>query len=440
MSSLAETDSAKPASVGVRDVLRGRDFRLLWLGQIISDFGNSLTNLALLVLVNMLTGSTAALALMGVALALPQLTFGLLAGVYVDRLNRKYIMLASDLLRGFLVLGFILVGNKDSLWLLYVVAFIEATIGTFFTPARSAIIPNIVPGAGLLVANSLAQTSSIIAGVLGSAIAGVIIGISSSYWLIFTIDALTFFISFALISQIRVQPLLATNAPKPERQPFFAEFTAGMRVIGHSRLLLGTLVGSAVAMLGLGAVNILVIPLMLNDLRVPATWFGAIELFQTVGMVVGGALVVMLASRFKTTGIVSAGLVVMGAMLGLVAFIANVFEFVVLIFILGLALTPLQAAIATITQSAVGNEMRGRVGAALNTVITTASLVSMALAGVLGSALGIRNVFLLAGVLTVIAGLAAAWVFSAAKATPTHQAAIGSRTLTTLDESGTPVA
>lgn len=437
MSSLANPDTAKPAPVGVREVLRGRDFRLLWLGQIISDFGSSLTNLALLVLVNMLTGSTAALALMGIVLALPQLTFGLLAGVYVDRLNRKYIMLASDLLRGFLVLGFILVGNKDSLWLLYVVAFIEATIGTFFTPARSAIIPNIVPEAGLLAANSLAQTSSVVAGVLGSAIAGVIIGISSSYWLIFTLDALTFFISFALISQIRVQPhgAAADTAAQASGSTFFAEFVAGMRVIGRSRLLLGTLLGAGVTMLGMGAVNILVIPLMLNDLHVPATWFGAIELFQTVGMVIGGALVATFASRFKTTGIFGAALVVMGAMLGLVAFIANVFEFVGLIFILGLALTPLQAAIATITQTAVGNEMRGRVGAALNTVITTASLVSMALAGVLGSALGIRNVFLLAGALAVIAGLAAAWVFSTAKSTP-DQAATDGRPLPALGESG----
>lgn len=413
MSSQAEVETVKEQKVGMRDVLRGRNFRLLWLGQIISDFGSSLTNLALLVLVNQLTGSVAALALMGIVLALPQLTFGLLAGVYVDRLNRKYIMLASDLLRGFLVLGFMLVGSKDNLWLLYVIAFVEATIGTFFTPARSAIIPSIVPVEGLLTANSLAQTSSIIAGVLGTAIAGVIIGFSASFWPVFTIDALTFFASFALISQMHLPQQTLANGEqiKPQRASFFAEFSAGMRVIRHSSLLLGTMFSAAITMLGFGAVNILVVPFLLNDLRVPTTWFGAVEFFQTAGMVIGGSLVVALASRFKNTGLITICLVVIGLMVALVAFISNIYEFLILLLILGLGLIPLQAAVSTITQSAVANELRGRVGAATNTVVTSANLISMAFAGVLGATIGIRNVFFIAGALAIFAGLLAAWMF-----------------------------
>src|SRR3954471_13467980 len=141
-------------STSARTVLKIRDFRLLWLAQVISDFGDSLTNLTLLILINQLTGSTAALATMAIVLGIPQVTFGLLAGVYVDRWDRKRIMILSDLARGGLVLGFIGAMATGQLWLLYVIAFVQASIGTFFTPARSALVPRLVPGAGLMPANS----------------------------------------------------------------------------------------------------------------------------------------------------------------------------------------------------------------------------------------------------------------------------------------------
>ena len=108
-------DSAKPA--GLKDLLKNHNFRLSgW--EIVSDFGDSLTMLALLILVNQVTGSAAAIATMMIVLAVPQVTVGLVAGVYVDRLDRKLIMIISDLLRGSLVLGFVgvaLLGSADYL-------------------------------------------------------------------------------------------------------------------------------------------------------------------------------------------------------------------------------------------------------------------------------------------------------------------------------------
>ena len=86
-------------SLSTRAVLRVPDFRSLFVGQTISDFGDAMTSLALLLVVNKLTGSTAALALMAIALALPQVTVGVIAGVYVDRWDRRRVMLVSDLLR-----------------------------------------------------------------------------------------------------------------------------------------------------------------------------------------------------------------------------------------------------------------------------------------------------------------------------------------------------
>ena len=98
---------------GLRDLIKIPNFRYLWTGQIISNFGDSMTSLALLLLVNKLTGSTAALATMMIVIAIPSLTFGMIAGVYVDRLNRKKIMVFSDLFRGLFVLGFLFTPSRN---------------------------------------------------------------------------------------------------------------------------------------------------------------------------------------------------------------------------------------------------------------------------------------------------------------------------------------
>jgi len=132
------TDQAMPAALSARDVLRLPNYRRLWLGQLVSEAGDGLTNLALLLLVNSITGSTAAIAAMAICLAIPPLTIGLFAGAYVDRADRRRIMLASDLLRAIVVLGFVLVGSADRLWLLFLFAFVQSSIGTFFDTSGAA--------------------------------------------------------------------------------------------------------------------------------------------------------------------------------------------------------------------------------------------------------------------------------------------------------------
>ena len=199
-------------SLSARGVMRVPDFRRLFVGQTISDFGDAMTSLALLLVVFKLTGSTAALALMAICLAVPQVTVGVIAGVYVDRWDRRRVMLASDLLRAALVLGFVFVQSADTLWLLYVLALAQAAIGTFFTPARTALIPSIVKNDGLLAANSLSQAGRLIAGVLGTGAAGVIVGLFAVTWPVFVIDSLTFLVSFLFVLRISATADIAQKA------------------------------------------------------------------------------------------------------------------------------------------------------------------------------------------------------------------------------------
>lgn len=163
--------SPTPRPMGVRDILGIRDYRLLISGQAISDIGDGITFLLLLLVINELTGSTSMLALMAIAEAVPQFTVGLMAGVYVDRWNRRSVMLAADLLRAVIVICFALVSVVGFIPLLYVLGFAQSSTSTFFRPARGALLPRIVPAEGLPAANSLAQASQVLGAVIGAGIA-----------------------------------------------------------------------------------------------------------------------------------------------------------------------------------------------------------------------------------------------------------------------------
>ncbi|MDH5507397.1 MAG: MFS transporter [Anaerolineae bacterium] len=401
---------------GLRELFKIRDFRALWGGQVVSDFGDGMTSLALLLLVNKLTGSTTALATMAIMLAIPQLTFGLAAGVYVDRLDRKKIMIFSDLLRGIFVLGFLLVDSPDKLWILYTIGFIQSTIGTFFNPARGALLPNIVPKESLLAANSIAQTSMIIFRLVGTGAAGGLIGFFEGYWEIFIIDAITFFVSLMLISRIRYIAPQSQHDSEINFRTVVEELAGGLSVTFSNRILTGSIAALSVTMLGLGAVNILLVPLLVNDLQIKETWFVVLELAQTSSMILSSGLVAVLAARFRSTNILSAGLIGLGAGVAALALPSNVWHVVVILFAVGWFITPVQAAVQTIIQTAVPDELRGRTGAANNAMITTANLVSMAMAGMLGDTIGVRNVFVVGGGLVALAGVLSGVIFRGVEA------------------------
>ena len=399
-------------SPGIRDILAIRDFRLLWLGQIVSNFGDSLTGLAILLLINHLTnGSATAIALGAIVQAIPLVTIGLIAGVYVDRLDRRRIMIASDIMRAVMVLGFILVATEDRLWLLYLIALIQASIGAFFSPARMAFVALVVPSKGLLAANSLSQTSRIIAGVLGMAAAGGLIGVLGEYWPVFAIDSLTFFLSAFFILRVSTRQSAVAEAIKQGASAVMDQLKAGLRLMFSSRILRGTVVAMGVTMLGLGAVNVLLVPFVVNEIQIPETWFAALEGSQTLSMVLSGALVAGLATRIKPTTIVSVALGFLGIMIALLSQVTGVWGLMLILFLVGWFITPLQASLVTLIQTEVPDDMRGRASAALNTVAQTANVTSMAAAGALADWMGMRQVFVLSGFITLLAGLSSAWAF-----------------------------
>jgi MFS family permease len=372
-----------------------------------------MTLLGVLILTQRLTGSTLALAGVAIASTLPMILFGIPAGALVDRMDRRRLMIVADLARAVVVAMFMLVRSPDMMWVLYVLAFIQASIGTLFTPAKSAIVPLVVPADKLLAANTVSQMSRVVANLAGTAVLGIIATFSTYLTLAFGLDAITFALSAMFIA------FMTIKVTKPSRDgvqtSFVKDLGVGLSVLIRSRTLLGVLTAGAVAMLGLGAVNVLMVPLVIDVLGAGEALFGVLNAMQVVGMLISGTVVVVLARKFAPTRLVTFGLIGTGFAVAYIAFVTAPWQLGVVLLSIGLLVAPVQAGVATLAQTLVVDELRGRVNSALNTVISLAMVVSQAFAGLIAAGLGVELVFLIGGALTVVAGFASGLLFATDK-------------------------
>ncbi len=182
-------------------VLRhNRNFRLLFIGQAISQLGDWFNAVAVFALLLDLTGSATAVAWMMIVQFLPVAFAGPIAGVVVDRVNRRRLMIAADLARGLLILGLLLVRRPDQVWIAYVVMSLTVAASAFFEPARTATIPNITTSEDLLPANALssAMWSAMLA--IGASIGGLVTAVAGRN-VAFVINAVSFFASAFFIAR-----------------------------------------------------------------------------------------------------------------------------------------------------------------------------------------------------------------------------------------------
>lgn len=182
------------------------DFRRLWTGQVISEIGDWFNNIAVLALAIELAGKGhegKAVALYAIARHLPLFLFGPLAGVIVDRVDRRLVMIAADVLRAVLALGFLLANVINALPVIYLVGAALFAVSAFFNAAKRASIPNLVYGTtALLSANSLSASTTAATIALGSALGGLL----STFFgrnTVFILNAATFLISAEMIRRIK---------------------------------------------------------------------------------------------------------------------------------------------------------------------------------------------------------------------------------------------
>ncbi len=232
---------------------RNRNYRLLWIAQIVSELGDWFYALAVYNLLLDLTGSKAQAVAFAVVLQVLPSTFAApTAGVLNDRISRKRIMIAADLARCFIVLGMLFIRTPAMVWLVYPLLFVETLGAAFFEPAHNSVIPNIVPEDQVLAANAFASITWSFCLAAGAALGGVV-----AAWLgrdaVFVINACSFLLSAWLIRRMSFAEPHTANAP-PMRARELVEFTPileGLRYIrSRPRLFATVFVKGGIGLLG----------------------------------------------------------------------------------------------------------------------------------------------------------------------------------------------
>lgn len=206
---------AEDETVTIGTLFRDKNFRFLWFGETISILGDQFYIIALPWLVLQLTGSALAMGTVFALEGIPRAIFMLFGGALSDRFNPRNVMLVSNVVRLILVstLAVLVLGDFIQLWMLYTMALTFGIADAFFYPAQMAIVPQVVPKAGLQIANSFVQGTAQISVFLGPVIAGGIIALFSNgdttnitgIGIAFALDSLTFLVSAWTLYQIRMQ-------------------------------------------------------------------------------------------------------------------------------------------------------------------------------------------------------------------------------------------
>jgi MFS family permease len=217
---------------------QNRNFRRLWLSQVVSEAGDWFYSLAIYTMLLDLTGHATSIALALVFQVLPQTFAGPAAGVVNDRLSRKQVMIVTDVARVFIVLGMLLVRGSRDTWLLYLLLTLETVMAAFFEPARNAVVPNIVSPEEILTANTLSASTWSFILATGATLGGIVAALFGRTT-VFILNALSFLASALLVGRMHFdEPHRAGAAPFRLRELFdFSPTLEGLRYMrGKPRL------------------------------------------------------------------------------------------------------------------------------------------------------------------------------------------------------------
>ena len=375
-------------------VLRQRNFALLWVGGLISMTGDWFLIVGLPVELYRLTGSTLAIAGVPVAFLLPSILFGSVAGVYVDRWDRRRLMVAVDVILAVLLvplLGLEALGP----WIAYVVLFSQSAVEQLFTPAAVAIVPNLLQGgeAQLVTANALTGVGRHVSRLIGPAIAGVVVAVGGLP-LVAVTDGASFLISAALIWLIRYEPPPRTPRTGADVAVISAwrrltrEWREGLRVIVNAPVLRALLVFMVVTGIGEGLTITLFVPWVTDALHSDAAGYGALLSTQAIGGLAGALVIGQLGARVDPLRLLIGGGLLFGVIdLGLFTYpvvYPHIGPALVVIAVVGIPGAAMMAGRTTLQQSLSADSHRGRVVGTLMAISAVGSLAGAVLAGVAG--------------------------------------------------------
>jgi predicted MFS family arabinose efflux permease len=429
-------------------LLRRRDFGLLWAGGLISETGDWFLLVGLPVWVLQLTGSSLVTATVFLVGLLPGLVVGPLAGVLVDRWDRRRTLVAVSLAQAAFLLPLLAVDGRDRLWIVYLVMAVEAALAQLNDPARNALVPSLVAGADLVGANALIGLNSNLARLVGSPLGGILVEVAGLPGLVIG-DAVSFLLGAALIALVRSdagrahagqspanprapEPALAVPGPpegEPNRQADRApevvhsphpgppragvvrEWVDGLRVTVGDRGLRWGLVVNGLAGVAQGIFTVLFVLFVTRVLGGDGADVGLLRGVQAIGGLLGGVLVVGLASRLEAGRLLGVSLLVFAAIdlaiwNGPVLTTAD-WLYLGLFVAAGIPGVGVLTGLTSLVQERTAEAYLGRVFATYLGSFNGLMALGMLLAGLLGDTLGVVAVLNAQAGLGLLAGLIA---------------------------------
>ncbi len=381
-------------------VFRRRDFSLIWLAQLISTAGSSLTDLAAGIYVYRETGSVLAVGLTLMVTAIPSLVVGLLAGVYVDRHDRKKILMWTCLIQAVLVGMIAVVIGIDAIAVpgLFALLLLNAGIKQFFDPAHDSLIPEMASDEELAAANSFLSIASFGSTAIGFAGAGILASIDLK--LAFVFDAISFVVCAGLIALMGRYPM-----PKPDDEAtvavIVANLKAGMGTLFGTPVLRSLFVVGAFMFFSFGLWNVLLLPMSLRVLGASEFEYGLQEGLTSVGFVLGSFFMARFSNKLPEPIWVVVGLLGMGAAGTFYALSTSIPLAILLVMISGFFNSPSSVARSVLLQRNTPREMRGRVFSAFYVMRDIIFLFGMAGAG-LADLIDIRLLLVVSGALLFV--------------------------------------
>src|SRR5229473_1218785 len=391
--------------------LRRRNFALLWLGQLVSLSGDWLLIVALPFYVYQLTGSILQTGVMLMAEMLPRVLLGSVAGVFVDRLNRRWTMILSDLLRSGFLLLLLFVHSRDLLWLIYIVTILQAIISQFFTPAADAIVPSLVDEQELVAANSLSSFSEAITRFIGPPLGGILL-VSLGLFGVVLGDSATFLFSALTILLISL-PARAMEDNARAASPGAAivnvwrEWLDGLRLIRKDQVISGVFATMAILMLSQGIINVLLVVFTKEVMHGSALVYSWLITAQGVGSLIGALLVGTVSKFVRPVYLIVLPLAFAGCATLIIFHLPLVALALPLLAFVGIFVVGFVVMVQTLLQRGTADSYRGRVFGALYTTISLLTLAGMIFASTLGDRLGVVPLLNVAGGLFFVAALVA---------------------------------
>jgi MFS family permease len=424
-----------------------RNFALLWIGQAVSDLGDViyLVTLSLwiaTVIAHNQPWAPAAVSGVLIATALPTLVLGPVAGVFVDRWDKRLTMARMDMIRALLILLLIpltgllplpfLAGSLTVSWKLgaiYAVVLAASICAQFFRPARFTILSEILPEHQRAHASAMEQTSSSIVQIIGPFLAAPLLFVLGVQWALVA-NALSFVVSFVAILTVRIPASTQTMQPaempaqdtsamdgKLQKSSFIREFQQGLLFYRRSHLLRTLAISVFVVTLGTGAFDSLLVFFFQTNLHAPTSLFGTLPMAVGAGSVLGAILAALLVKGLGSTRVFWLSFYLIG--IGVIVFTRQTAlgPALVLLCLVGLPLGSVNTALGPLIMHVVPHDIMGRVIAVFSTGQTLCNLISVTLSGLLGTllvgfhaeALGMRfgpydTIYLATGVLFVVGG------------------------------------